>query len=456
MPEDWILLRRLVVDRHWQHYPTFRARFEDTARALARETGDQRLARLTVSPRQFDRWFYGEIKTLPRDGARQVLERLLSRPVVELFTVPAAVAPPAPVPPRSDGPTAHADPDHVADLVITAAAESREHADNLVANGVDPLAVDRLHHEVVALAAEFARQPPGAVLPRAQRVRRLAHQLLDRTPRPSQARELYLVAGAACGLLAGASFDLGYRDAAAAHADAAWTYGSLIAHDGLRAWARGMQALLATWSGRPLQAQQLAADGLRHAPSGPARVRLHGIAARAWSHLGDPARTSNAVAAGLASVGERGEDDLHDRIGGEFGFDAARHAWCVSSAFVQLGHAPAAAHHARRALALYDELPPGDRSPKAEAAARVDLANAFLLEAELDGAADALRPVLTLHVHHRVDGIHRRLGTATALLTAPRLAHAQVARDLVEGINAFSRTPPLLASGASPPPALGR
>jgi len=309
MGDDWSLLRRLLVERHWQRYPAFRAQFEGAARHLARGTGQQRLARLTVSPRQFDRWVYGEIVSLPRDDACQVLEHLLGRPATELFTTAATSTQPQPQPQPQPRPPA-AGPDKAAgqveDLVLAAAAESREHADRLAVAGVDAVAVDRLRDQVIALAGEFALRAPGAVVPRAQHLRRLTCQLLDRTPRPAQARELYLVAGAACGLLASASFDLGYRDAAEAHADAVWTYGGLIGHAGVQAWARGMQALLANWAGRPLLAQQLSADGLRLAPRGGARVRLHAIEARAWSHLGDRARTDVAVSAGLSALGDRG------------------------------------------------------------------------------------------------------------------------------------------------------
>lgn len=457
MPEQWNLLRRLLVERHWHRYRTFTEHFIEAADQLARDTGQHRLSRLTVSPRQFDRWVYGEIRTLPRDGAQQVLERLLGHPIAELFAVAPEAVPEATPTPQEMWGNGGTDADQIEDLVLAAAVESRGHADRLALDGVDPVAVARLHDEVVALAGEFAMEASIAMLARAERVRRLACQLLDRTPRPAQARDLYLIAGAACGLLAGASFDLGYRDAAAAHADAAWTYGSLIAHSGLKSWARGTQALLANWSGRAVQAQQLVADGLHHAPAGAARVRLHGIQARSWSHLGDRARTASAVAAGLEVLGERGEDELHDGIGGEFAFDAARHAWCIGTAYIQLEDAAAAAHHTQRAIALYHDLPAADRTPKAEAAAYVDLATAHLLQAELDGATEALRKVLTLPSEHRVDGVQRRLAKAADLLRAPSLRDAAIVGGLLEGIENFAPAPAKLSVTAqqSPRRALG-
>jgi hypothetical protein len=78
-------------------------------------------------------------------------------------------------------------------------------------------------------------------------------RLLEWTRRTEQEDDLHLLIGQACGLLASVSFDLGNRDAATEQARSAWIYGRHIGHHGLCAWARGMQALVAYWSGRPLE-----------------------------------------------------------------------------------------------------------------------------------------------------------------------------------------------------------
>jgi hypothetical protein len=56
---------------------------------------------------------------------------------------------------------------------------------------------------------------------------------LDRTHKPRQQAELYLVAGQVCGLLSSVSFDLGHPGVAEELARAAHTYGSVIDHPSL-------------------------------------------------------------------------------------------------------------------------------------------------------------------------------------------------------------------------------
>jgi hypothetical protein len=119
------------------------------------------------------------------------------------------------------------------------------------------------------------------------RVRDRIYRLLAGRQKPAATAHLHLLAGMLSGLLANASTDLGYRDAAAEQARAAWEYGDIIGHNGLLAWTRGMQSLIEYWSGRPQHAVRLAQSAARYADSATARVRLNSIEARAWSLLGD-------------------------------------------------------------------------------------------------------------------------------------------------------------------------
>ena len=153
-----------------------------------------------------------------------------------------------------------------------------------------------------------------------------------------------------CGLLANASTDLGYRDAAAEQARAAWAYGDIIGHNGLRAWTRGMQALIEYWSGRPQQAVRLAQSARRYADSATARVRLHSIEARAWSLLGDAREASRCMgAAAEARESPAGGDYLHDEVGGVFGFADTKNYCYAGAAFIHLGQADAALNAATAA-----------------------------------------------------------------------------------------------------------
>ncbi|MGH3767165.1 MAG: hypothetical protein ACRDTX_18755 [Pseudonocardiaceae bacterium] len=77
-----------------------------------------------------------------------------------------------------------------------------------------------------------------------------AFGLLEGRQRPEQTRDLYLIAGIACGLMAKASHDLGVPHDALTQARTGYACADNSGHDGLRAWIRGLQALITYWSGR--------------------------------------------------------------------------------------------------------------------------------------------------------------------------------------------------------------
>jgi transcriptional regulator with XRE-family HTH domain len=79
------LLRALITERHWQRFPTFEARFRRAARELAELDGDPDLAKLTVSSRQWERWYSGNLKTEPHPDACRVLEHMFGYPVQQLL-----------------------------------------------------------------------------------------------------------------------------------------------------------------------------------------------------------------------------------------------------------------------------------------------------------------------------------------------------------------------------------
>ncbi len=85
------LLRTLVTERHWQKYPTFERQFRKAAQMLADEHREPELAKVTVSPRQFERWYAGKVKTEPYPDACRILEFMFGVPVARLLA-PARAA----------------------------------------------------------------------------------------------------------------------------------------------------------------------------------------------------------------------------------------------------------------------------------------------------------------------------------------------------------------------------
>jgi hypothetical protein len=338
----------------------------------------------------------------------------------------------------------------VRDVVMAAADESAERAAADSGRRVSQASVEHVRFEVVRLANRYSSVPPLEFLAETRRVRDQAYRLSKRTSRPGQLADLQVATGAACGLMAVASFDLAIWAAAIEQAHAAFLYAESADHRGLQAWAAGFQGLIAYWNGRPREAVEAIGSGLDVAPEGTARARLHSISARAWAHLGARDQAREALAAADRErdrIGDSGTDELHDEIGGEFGWGPARQAMCSASALLLVGDADAAAIRAADAIRLHGSDKTGSL---VDMTARVDLAQAELARGQLDAAQDALRPVWLLAPPHRRYSLVRRLEGVAAALAGPRYLDARDAAELAGQITAFAAqsAPGMLPAGA--------
>jgi hypothetical protein len=424
------LLERLIRDSEFT-VEEWRRRFDDTAREIGEST--------SLSARQLQRWMAGEV-----DDARPVSRRVAARLWGRSFAT--LLAPPGDSmlsPPHSSGVEVAVgaasdadDPGLLEEVTIMAAHESSRHATD--ADGsVSATVVEQIQAEVWRLARGYATTPPLRMLAEARQARNLAYAALDRTRRPAQTTDLYLTAGQLCGLMAVASFDLAVWDAASEQARAAHVYAELVDHAGLRAWSRGTQALIAYWTGRPRQALVHVEAGIECAPVGTAEARLRSIEARAQACIGgDPRRVADALnAADSAHAGSQAQDDLHDGIGGEFGWGPSRHAACASTALLAAGDATGSVHRARQALSLIAEDPAGGLVSER---ACVDLAAAELALGNLDAAEHALPPVWQVPVAQRRHSITDRLAQAARTLSGPRWQRDHQAAQLRDRIEVFN------------------
>jgi hypothetical protein len=324
-------------------------------------------------------------------------------------------------------------------LLLAAAHESSTHAEWAEGSNVGEATLEQLDADVRRIATDYVHVPPLRMFAEMLRVRNRIYWLLAGRQKPAATAHLHLLAGVLCGLLANASTDLGYRDAAGEQARAAWAYGDVIGHNGLRAWTRGMQALIEYWSGRPQQAVRLAQSARRYADSATARVRLHSIEGRAWSLLGDAQKASQCMgAAAEARESPAGGDYLHDEVGGVFGFADTKNYCYAGAAFIHLGQADAALKATSRAVELYAGGPAAQRSYGAESLARVDMAVAYLLKRRLDGAAESLAPVLAIPAALRIAQLGERLADVRGRLAGAEFSGAREACDLRDRIDNFS------------------
>ncbi|MFE7745079.1 XRE family transcriptional regulator [Nocardia sp. NPDC057455] len=320
---------------------------------------------------------------------------------------------------------------------MAAAHEASEHAGKAESTNVGASTLEQLDADVVRIANDYVRIPPVPMMVDMVRVRRRVYRLLEGHQRPADTGHLYLLAGTLSGLLANASTDLGHYDAAGEQIRAAWAYAELCGHNGLRAWTRGMHALIEYWSQRPRRAVQLAQSGQEFAESATAQVRLLNIEARIWSALGSAADTDRCVRAADDAREIAATDTLHDEVGGVFGFNDAKANYYAGATYIHLGEAERALGATQRAIELYSNGPSEQRSYGAEALARVDCAAAHLINGSLDGAAEALQPVLGLDEDKRIAQLEERLTDMRRWIAAPAFRDSVEARRLDERIEEF-------------------
>ncbi len=292
-----------------------------------------------------------------------------------------------------------------AGLMSAAANSAAEFGEWAEASTVGPITLEQLDHDVRKIAREYLTQPPYQLLCRTLDHRARVFALLEGRLRPSHARELYVLAGKLCGLVAWMVDDLGYRPQAGTHARIAGLCADLADHPALRGWVRATQSKLSYWDGRARASAQFAEDGLRQDVRDSGRVLLASLAARGWARDGDRERARAA----LDRVAIEHEALVEpDEVGGVWGFSEAQQHYLAGTTYLHLGEPEKAARAADRAVWLYECTPPSDRFYGAESLALLDSAIAHVQTGDLSEAARRLEPVLSLAPEKRVELICRR------------------------------------------------
>jgi len=410
---------RTRLEQHAQTAHLSVREFVDRFHAAAIECGE---GKAHISERQAKRWLAGE-SDLPRPVCRRVLEHWWAEPVSRLLGPP------------DSGQVAVIMSEE--ELIVNTGRESMHHAIR-AASALDPSALEQLHDAAHRAARAYYVTPPLVMLTDLVRLRDTVYEQVDRTHKPRQQAELYLLAGLVCGLLSSVSFDLGHMEVAQEQARAAHTYGSVIDHPALCAWARAQQVTVMYFTARPRRAASLAATALETAPAGTARARLHSLQARSLALIGARQEVRAALGAAADELQRAGDDPFLDEIGGELGFDHSRHALCAGASFVALGDGEQAETEATAALALFGEVPEQSRWVAGELGARADLAAARTLRGDLAGAEDALVPVFTLDVERRTEALTRRLTSLGRVLGTTRYRDAVEASRLGDAIEDFT------------------
>ncbi len=433
-----------------------RTRLEQLVRQLRRtraefqkdfeRASDQLDERVSVSVRQVSRWMAGNLDGVPFPAACRVLEQMLGESAERLFGPPDPTfrAEVTTVEVRRPEPVGS---EPAVDLalhkeVAMAAAESARFGQFAEQSNVGPHTLEQFRADLARIVTTYTNRPVYPQFVELRALRNRAFELLEGRQYPEQSRELYLVTGALCGVLANASFHLGWFPAAETQARTAFLCAELAGNNALRAWVRGTQSLVAYWDDRPRDAVQLAVDGWRYVPeTGTTRVRLASLEARAHARMRDQRATENAL--GRA---EQARDEGHgvDDPGGLLAFPLAKQSYYAADCRLLLGGQDSytnAERDAAHAIELYEADLPEQRRLGELCQTRLDLAAARLGRDDLDGAAEQLQDVLAIAAQRPIEPVSRRLQQVGRVLQRPRYQTNALALDLHDQIRAFTHTP---------------
>ncbi|MFD9812538.1 hypothetical protein [Streptomyces sp. NPDC059080] len=405
------LLRYLIDQREISDYEAFRRSFQEAARKLSKVEENPPLAALAPARATFEAWYYG--KRRPQPDARRVLLSMFGYNTEQLWThVPKGDLPitaPAISTSSNDG---RAEPGMgLPEMRRTGAMAARRAMDFALGaerEQVGDEALGFLSDEVHRIVEVYPRTPLSQVWEDLARAQDDAFRLLEggRT-RPSQTRDLNFMATVLSFLMAKGSHDMGDSKVAMQQARVAGFCAKAAEHTGLMALVDGLKSLIAYWANRPEDALHYARQGAVNAQGvrGTVSVWLPGLEARAAALLGDEdtVRSANRRSEDLRDLVV--PDDL-DALGGLLTYPEIKQLYYMVESEVLLGHGgPELAERAERAVGGFQNAEDPNWAFGDEAGARCNLALVRLYAGDLDGVADAVRPVLDLAPSHRNNGI---------------------------------------------------
>ncbi|MGW5256619.1 hypothetical protein ACWERW_27180 [Streptomyces sp. NPDC004012] len=442
-----LLFQHTCKARGIRHPDDFLPKYREAAARLGLQTVDE------PAPKTIEGWLYEGRK--PQRVFRQVLVEMLGYSIDDLWTeVPEGTTPQF-VPPAGASPTTpHADADvGLDDMKRTGAMAVRRAKEFLLGTdrsrvGEDTL--DLLDDEVMRLVAAYPREPLSTIWDDLLATQEQVFRLLEGgRVRPSQLRDLNVKAAVLSFLVAKGFNDMEIPHQAMTMTRVSSSCARDAEHPGLIALTDGLKSLISYWADKPADAYHYASQGAAYAANqhGTVGLWLLGLQARAAAVLGD----EDAVRAVNQQAIDRRENVIHDdldELGGLFTYAPEKQLYYAVESEALLGHGGArlAAQAEEAVMGFSDPLAPnwafGDL-----AGSQCDLALIRLSSGDLEGAADAIRPVLDLPVTHRNNGIVvSALRVRQALMGSPTRT-AVVARDLRAEIEAFPASRPALPRG---------
>jgi hypothetical protein len=295
----------------------------------------QRAATTELSERQAYRWVAGEMSTLPYPAAQDTLEKMFGEPVTRLFGPPYGIEALRPVRCRSGAAPGRgtARTDWEGQVIAMSADRARDFLTRIEASNVGAETLDQLIDDGRRLIVAFQQQPLPTLLGDLAGTQDRAFTLLEGRQRPEQSRDLYLIAGIACGLMSMASYEMGAPHDAMTQTRAGYACADNAGHDGPRAWIRGLQAAFTYLSERledSLRYAQRGAEITAHS-QGTAGAWLASAEARALATLNRPEEAHTALAR-ATDLRDQVQPNELDGLGGMCTFTRPRQLYFAAEA----------------------------------------------------------------------------------------------------------------------------
>ncbi|WP_112273524.1 hypothetical protein [Lentzea terrae] len=315
------------------------------------------------------------------------------------------------------------------------------------ARTVSSTALRTYRSRLASLSTDFVHRPAEEVGPKLYRLWKDLSVHLEHGLRQHQGREVYLVAGMICVVLAHLCHVRGRPHQGLVHAEAALLWARDAGHPELLGWTLGTKALLTGSTEGPVAALQLieqAKDILRRSPRpGSGAVRLACYEARFSAEAGQRDRGLAAIRASedaTEALGRSGAADL-DVIGGILSLGEPKRASLCANPYLRFDLAERAEQIACAAITGFLTGPAEQRSYGDVALSQLTVAQARLSAGNLDGVLNAVQPVLALPPPQRIAPVREQLGRLASALSAPRFLGTAEANEIRQEITEFQNPP---------------
>ncbi|WP_370942553.1 helix-turn-helix domain-containing protein [Amycolatopsis sp. cg5] len=318
-------------------------------------------------------------------------------------------------------------------LVALAASESAAFGLRHQVAEIHSSTMEQIEEEVRRLSIDFIAADPLNTFLRSRRLRDDIFTLLDQRAFPQQQALLYGYAARTCGYLAAAASDFyGKYEAASDQCRVARQFSEVANIPELRSWVLGIESGIAFWRDDWKRAANLAERSLQLAVTRSGVMRATSMRARALARLGNREQLHEVISASEASSIDGTSDDENGMIL----FSEDNHLRCLGTANLWVGESHQAREQLSQALTAY--LANAPENFAVIAVIRADIAQSFLMERNVDGAAEALAPLYEVDTNMRLEGALRRMRNLSRILQSENYKSSIQARELVVNIDSFT------------------